>query len=102
MPGFLNRAAKEEDAQAEDDTLEEQYMKMFPKIGRDFVHREDLANIMRAVMTLLDPLGLSPIDLLADEEARKRAVEYRAFLDQDKLGSDTYKDLIKLDEEEDE
>lgn len=98
MP-FLKKAARGEDSVDEGAALEEQYMKLFPKIGRDFVHREDLENILRQVMFILDPLGLSPIDTSDDSEARGRAQEYQAFLDNDQKGSDVYRDLINLDED---
>ena len=97
--GFLTKAAREEDSSEESDQLEEQYMKLFPKIGRDFVHKEDLVIILRQLTLLVDPLGLSPIDFEDDSEARQRAKEYKAYLDEDKKGSDVYKDLIKLDED---
>lgn len=100
--GFLKKAAREEDSSNESGELEEQYMKMFPKIGRDFVHREDLEAILAQVMRLLDPLGANPIDFSNDSEARSRAKEYKAFLDQDEDGSSTYKDLIKIEDEEGE
>jgi hypothetical protein len=98
--GFLKKAAREEDSSQESDGLEEQYMKLFPKIGRDFVHKEDLAAMLGTIMFLLDPLGLNPLDTGDDSEARERAKEYKAYLDKDKKGSDVYRDLINLDEDE--
>jgi len=97
--GFLKKAAREEDSSDEGSQLEEQYMKLFPKMGRDFVHKEDLAVILRQIMFLLDPLDLSPVDLDDDSEARQRAREYKSFLDDDKDGSEVYKDLINLEED---
>jgi hypothetical protein len=97
--GFLKKAANEEDSSEETEQLEEQYMKLFPKIGRDFVHREDLEAILRQIMALLDPAGLAPIDITDDSEARGRAREYKVFLDDDKSGAEVYPDLIKLEDE---
>lgn len=96
--GFLKRAAREEDVSDESDQLEEQYMKLFPKMGRDFVHREDLEALIRQILFLIDPLEIIPI-AIDDSEARLRAVEYKHLLEEDKKGSDIYKDLINLDED---
>jgi hypothetical protein len=97
--GFLKKAANEEDSSDETEQLEEQYMKLYPKIGRDFVHKEDLEAMLRQIMRLLDPAGLSPIDISDDSEARHRASEYKTFLDDDKSGAEVYPDLIKLGDE---
>lgn len=99
--GFLTKAAREEDSTDESGVLEEQYMKLFPKMGRDFVHKKDLAAMLEQIMAIIDPFDLTPVDLLDDSEARQRAYEYQAFLDEGKKGSDVYKDLIDLDEEGD-
>lgn len=100
--GFLTKAAREEDAADEGGQLEQSYLKMFPKIGRDFVHKEDLISILQQVMDQLDPEGLNPINLSDDSGARDRAKEYKAFIDQNKDGSKVYRDLIKLEEDDDE
>lgn len=97
---FLKRAARGQDSGSESSALEEQYMKLFPKIGRDFVHREDLEDMLRQIMFILDPLSLQDINLSDDSEARARAEEYKVFLDQNKKGSDVYKDIINLDEDD--
>lgn len=96
--GFITKAARDEDSSDESGQLEEQYMKLYPKIGRDFVHQEDLKALVEQIMTLLDPLGVSPV-ILDDSEARERAFEYKALLDSDKKGCDLYKDLINLEED---
>ncbi len=98
--GFLTKAAKKEDRSSSDSDMEEQYERLFPKMGRDFLHRKDFENIMRQILFLVDPLGLAPINFADDSEARKRALEYKQFLDDQKNGSEVYKDLIKLDDEE--
>ena len=100
--GFLTGAAKKEDRSSPGKDNEKQYEKMFPKIGRDFVHKKDLENILQQFLQLIDPMGLLPINTSDDSEARKRAQEYKDFLDADKDGSKIYKDLINLDEDEDE
>jgi len=100
--GFLTKAAREEDSSDEGSQLEQQYLKLFPKIGRDFVHREDLIGILQQLMDLVDPAGINPVNLSDDSEARQRAKEYKAFIDESKDGSKVYKDLIRLEEDDDE
>lgn len=100
--GFLTKAASKEDPKSSSSDAEEQYERMFPKIGRDFVHRKDFENMMRALMSLVDPFGIAPVSFDDDSEARKRAKEYKQFLDDQRDGSEVYKDLIKLDDEEEE
>lgn len=100
--GFLTKAAREEDSSDEGTQLEQQYLKLFGKIGRDFVHKEDFISILQQIMDLIDPDGLNPVNLEDDSEARERAKEYKAFADQTKDGSEVYKDLIKLEEDDDD
>lgn len=100
--GFLTKAAGKEDRSSSNSDNEEQYERLFPKIGRDFVHRKDFENMMQQVFQLIDPFGLSPVNFSDDSEARKRALEYKQFLDDQKDGSKVYKDLIKLEDEEEE
>lgn len=101
--GFLQRNADQEEL---DDSAqnEEMYERMFPKIGRDFVYKDDLYNMMDGFLSFLDPDGLGLVggDSRSDAEARKRALEYKSVLDSGKDGSEIYKDLIKLNEDEEE
>lgn len=78
---------------------EELYERLFPKIGRDFVHRDDLEQMLRLIMLVIDPLGLSPVHIGSQVEATKKALEYKLLLEAGKDGSDIYKDLIDLDDE---
>lgn len=97
MSGFLIKGAKGEDTDSPNSSLEDMYMKMFPKIARDFVHRDDLALIIQELIEQIDPT----IDVNAKQEssARARAQEYKSLLAQGKLGSTFYPDLINLDED---
>lgn len=98
--GFLSRQAKgEEPGQGGDN--EELYEKLFPKIGRDFVYKEDFERIVDALMRIVDPLGASPIDFKSNVKAVQKAREYKEMLDTGEDGSKKYKDLINLDEDED-
>lgn len=96
--GLLSQAAAETDIDDSAEVLEEQYMRMYPKIGRDFVHQEDLAEILIGIIRLLKPELLPLISVRSDGEARKRAEEYKNLLDSNKLGNNIYKDLIDLDD----
>lgn len=96
--GFLQRAVQREDSVEEGGDLEELYERLFPKIGRDFVYREDLFRFFSVIMDIIDPLGLTPIDFQSDAEARTRAAEYKSLLESGLDGSKIYKDLINLDD----
>lgn len=100
MSKFLKRATEEEEPDQEGSN-EELYEKLFPKIGRDFVYKEDLENMLGAIMQILDPLGLNPISL-NNSKAKEKAIEYKKFLESGKDGSKKYKDLIKLNEDDEE
>jgi hypothetical protein len=79
---------------------EEQYQRMFKKIARDFVHREDLKEILRELF-----LGLSLFDegldyILKDiniekkiDNAIDKAIEYRENLEKPKHKRKTYRDI---------
>jgi hypothetical protein len=95
--GFLKDSMNQEDSDEPGADLEEQYERLFPKIGRDFVHKDDLEKMLRLIMFLLDPLGLNPLNSQDDSEARKKANQYKNVLESGKDGSKLFKDLIKLD-----
>lgn len=95
--GFLRRSINEEPGG--DDPLEEQYEKIFPKIGRDFVYREDLEQILSEILLRVDPLGTFGIDLSYNLGARRKALEYKELLDSGRDGSEIYRDLIDLDDD---
>jgi len=99
MP-FLKKAAREENDVDLGEQMEEQYMRLFPKIGRDFIHRNDFINIIQQVLEMVDPDGINPISLQDDSEARERASEYKSFLEDNIQGNKFYKDLIVLEEDD--
>lgn len=99
--GFLQRSSDGEDAEEEGSALEEQYMKMFPKMGRDFVHKDDLKAFVRELLFLLVQLNPSVLASglsVDDYHAIIRAKEYQSLLEQNKLGTALYDDLIIMDE----
>lgn len=80
-------------------TLEALYEKLFPKIGRDFVHIEDFQRIIIEILEHIDPMLIEEIDLHSLESATLRANEYKDFLESDIDGSTVYSDLINLEED---
>lgn len=96
--GFLERGIKGEEVGGDSD-LEEQYERLFPKIGRDFVYREDLEGLLTKIIEILDPTGIFGLSL-DDSAAKSKAHEYKKVLDKGKDGSKIYKDLIKLEEKD--
>ena len=100
MP-FLRKSVNGDETN-ENETNEELYEKLFPKIGRDFVYKEDLYKVLRRILFLIDPSTLKWPDIKDDSEARKLALEYKNLLEKGKSGSDKYKDLIKLDDDDDD
>lgn len=94
--GFLKRAVNEEETDGSND-LEEQYLKLFPKIGRDFISREDFEAIIVQLFQFVNPLALQAVDLKSDGLARLRAKVYKDRLDTGNL-TNTFRDLIDLDD----
>ena len=75
---------------------EEDYEKMFPKMGRDFVHIDDLNDWLNKLRLILTPLGivLPPFD---KAKAVSKATEYKNNIENGEEGN--YVDLVKIDEE---
>jgi hypothetical protein len=101
MPGFLTRAAAE-DSEEEDNkvTTEETYLRLFPKIGRDFVGREDFIYILNQLISEInDRLHLDiRLDTGHDSRARSLAWQYSIALASQDYATWTKKDLIDLDD----
>ncbi len=98
--GFLRSGAAGEEPDPPDEGagLEKTYIRMFPKIGRDFVHRDDLFRILLHLLDILDVdpgrfLEVNPVD-----GALRRALEYKVFIDAGEDSSVVFKDLINLDD----
>lgn len=97
MSSFLKRHSQQEEPESSGDN-EELYERLFPKIGRDFVYKEDIYPILDILIRLIDPLGVFPIDIRNDANARTKAKEYKDLLKSGKDGSEIYTDLINLDD----
>ena len=81
--GFLRRAAEgdEYDPSVDEESIETQYLRMFPKIGRDFVTKEDFARTIQAILDLIDPNNEHYIDYDSDTGAMTLAVHYKDIVD---------------------
>ena len=85
---------------------EEQYEKMFMKIGRDFVHRNDLALILDEFVLRLSAVSPTialafsddPVDSTNNSGAMEMAQIYKQILDNGEDGSQRFQDLIDLSE----
>ena len=85
----------------ENSSLEEEYQKMYKKIARDFVHRDDLKEILRELLLGLGSINqavfgelLEQIDLDHNiNNAIEKAIEYRQNLSKPKLKRKKYKDI---------
>lgn len=100
MTGFLKSAMDGEEPEFEErgSRLEEKYRRLFPKMGRDFVHRDDFVRIIEQILDLVDPdrsQGIQPRD---DTAALTRALEYRELLETGQDAPGRYRDLIDLED----
>lgn len=93
MPGMRGT----DEVSKDQDQREEDYKKLFPKIGRDFVSREDLADILSAIVSAIPGLSVD----IKDAKAVALATEYKKILDGQK-NSKEYKDLIELEDDDQE
>lgn len=91
---FLNKLSKGETLESakEDNILEEQYEKMFKKIARDFVTKDDLKDMMLEMLSLLSVANASSI-LDNEQNAIKLANEYEANLKKSSSNRKKYKDV---------
>lgn len=109
--GFLKKSIKgeglvEDDGSSESSSSgsvtaqEEQYMSLFMKMGRDFLHQEDFYRILERLLELLD-IDESELELdRSKASAQQRAEEYKHFLKVGQSGSEYYPDLIDLDKDD--
>ena len=103
--GIIADGIRGEEVDSENDPSEkeERYEKLFMKIARDFVHRDDFERTMRELMQGL-LLAMGPTAALiranysSNSGAVNKAIEYKAILDAGDDGSKIYKDLIDLED----
>ena len=77
----------------EEEGLAEQYIKLMPYILRDFVHKNDIKNMI--LLLQADPTGLL-LEVLSESEGIRAAQEYKVLLDSGKDLIDHVKPVIKL------
>lgn len=95
---MFNKLYNNEDASFndEDQQLEEQYEKLFKKIARDFVFKEDLISSLNNLTSAINLLNsnFNLINVASSEEgAIKKAAEYEANLKKRKKDRTQYKDI---------
>lgn len=86
---------KSEVDEISEENLEKLYLKLYMKIGRDFVHRGDYERTIQEMVDALD-LEDEDISLYLSEEALALAYDYKDIIDGIKIGR--YEDLIDLSE----
>lgn len=102
--GFLNKLNQNitTSVTEEDTVLEEQYEKMFSKIARDFLTKEDFKDIMMAFLqkisltnpTLVNSLISDPVVLSFEDNAIKKSQEYKENVRKPIHKRHKYKDII--------
>jgi hypothetical protein len=97
---FKNLLNKEDnDYQKDDNDLEEMYQKLYKKIARDFVHREDFKEVLGYSFSFLRQINpkyeeaLSQIDLDLFDYAVTKAIEYKENLSKPRAKRKKYKDV---------
>jgi hypothetical protein len=101
MSSFL-RSIRDGKSFSEEQRLEAEYQKLFKKIARDFVTREDLDVILSDFVELLfetneefeESFEENPIDFSRKEKALSLAKEYSANLKIPTFARKQYKDII--------
>jgi len=82
--------------ESEANSSEKNYMEMFPKIARDFIHKEDLYRILEELLNILE-ISDYEIDK-SESSALQRAEEYKHFLKTGQSGSSHYPDLTNRED----
>lgn len=90
--GFLLKSL--DDEENSENLREEEYRRLFPKIGRDFLTREEFEKTLYDLLSALDLL--KEIEIENMHLAILKAAEYKTSLEEFSFGS--YKDLINLDD----
>lgn len=86
---------EEPDSENDPGSIEETYERLFPKIGRDFIHRDDFVEILSDILSLIG-LEQDEVNLYLNSSAIARAIEYKSILESGDDGSEIYSDLIDL------
>jgi len=99
--GFFRKSMDGEEDSLEEgpQQVEEKYEKMFAKIGRDFIYKEDFISIMESLFDHLQEHGIDRPELALESDilARTKAVEYKDVVQSGDDGTRIYEDLIDMD-----
>ena len=85
--------------------LEEEYERLYPKIGRDFVSREDLQDVLDLLSMALGAIsvltgGIAIPKLTIDNaKAITKALLYKDIVETGKDGTKLFRDLVNIDED---
>jgi hypothetical protein len=93
VPGFR----KKDEVDQQEDQREEDYEKLFAKIGRDFITREDLADILLKIINAVPGLSIE----IGNAHAMSLATEYKENISASKKKKKKYKDLVELEDNKD-
>ena len=109
--GLLKDSADGKEPNPENDPEEEEkkYEKMFLKMGRDFITKEDFVSIMTDLIERISNswpgmgTSLSKVPLTNNSNALLKAMIYKDFIENEKDGVATFAtfDLAKIEESED-
>jgi len=80
---------------------EEEYEKKYGKMGRDFVHIDDLNAWIDKMRIVLGPLGLA-IPPISQDRAIARGLQYRNVVESGEDGSKKFTDLVIIEQDEEE
>lgn len=92
MSNLISNALKKK-KRNRNESIEEEYRFLFPKIGRDFVTKKDLQNLINL---LIEELGLTTTLQVEDTEAYNQAIIYKNELENDDLNSSL--DLVDMED----
>lgn len=100
---------KEPDSENDPEKREEDYQKMYMKIARDFVHREDFERCMEAfvdtLLIALPPIGLilkaAPLPHRSKASAEALAAVYKEALEEGEVLTFAERDIEEIPGEED-
>lgn len=102
--GFLKdtanlKAPDPEDEASDPKALEETYQRLFMKIGRDFVSREDFVSVINTIMDIIDPEGIEEVDPWENGATMSKAADYRDLIRQGRSATMQHLDLIDLSDD---
>jgi|LauGreDrversion4_2_1035121.scaffolds.fasta_scaffold13452_4 hypothetical protein len=94
LKNLLNR--EDNDYEKDDNELEELYERLYKKIARDFVHKDDLRQSLSHTLNLYEALGIKLDETTASlffDEAINQAIEYKENLSKPRNKRKKYKDV---------